>query len=449
MGVHRPARERERDALGGRPLRLPRRGDRRAADARRRVRSRHRAADPRAGGRGCRDRRGAARSTCSSRSSRTRRASASPVGSPSFARAASRATPTTPDARSRVSSRRPAEAERRRSSSSAPTLPRFGVPASADESRRPRRASRKTVAMSWRDVMCGDPRPEHVGRVADALRVGRHATGSRRARLRRPPRPHGRDAARDQPGAVADRGRAREGDPQRVRSPFAGRGRRTLGGDDERGDGDGRRRAPGGRARDRLALDAAPLPARRGGRGREPAPSLPLAGSAHDAHAAQHAPVAHRHLVDPPDHGRPRIHRRLDAEHDARDAGGSPRLPRARAPAAGSVLRARAVAADLQAALHDRRARPLLPDRDLLAGRGSSRRPAVRVPAARPRAGVRRARERARRPRAGRRRRVRGARSARHRHGRSRASPTRTRSPATAPTSPTFASASRSRTRPR
>ena len=32
-GVHRSARERERDALGRRPLRLPRRGDRRAADA--------------------------------------------------------------------------------------------------------------------------------------------------------------------------------------------------------------------------------------------------------------------------------------------------------------------------------------------------------------------------------------------------------------------------------
>ena len=41
--------------------------------------------------------------------------------------------------------------------------------------------------------------------------------------------------------------------------------------------------------------------------------------------------------------------------------------------------------------------RPLLPDRHLLARRGSSRRPAVRVPPARPRDGVRRARRRARR----------------------------------------------------
>ena len=57
----------------------------------------------------------------------------------------------------------------------------------------------------------------------------------------------------------------------------------------------------------------------------------------------------------------------------------------------GQVLRARAVAAALQAALHGRRDRPLLPDRDVLARRGSPRRPAVRVPPARPRDGVRRA----------------------------------------------------------
>ena len=54
--------------------------------------------------------------------------------------------------------------------------------------------------------------------------------------------------------------------------------------------------------------------------------------------------------------GRPRLHRRLDAEHDARDSGGRSGLHRARAASARPVLRARAVAADLQAALHDRRA---------------------------------------------------------------------------------------------
>ena len=54
----------------------------------------------------------------------------------------------------------------------------------------------------------------------------------------------------------------------------------------------------------------------------------------------------------------------------------------------GPLLRAAAVAADLQADPDGRRLRPLLPDRDLLPGRGSPRRPAVRVPPARPRAGV-------------------------------------------------------------
>ena len=51
----------------------------------------------------------------------------------------------------------------------------------------------------------------------------------------------------------------------------------------------------------------------------------------------------------------------------------------------GKFYRARAVAAALQAALHGRRNRPLLPDRNVLARRGSPRRPAVRVPPARPR----------------------------------------------------------------
>ena len=60
---------------------------------------------------------------------------------------------------------------------------------------------------------------------------------------------------------------------------------------------------------------------------------------------------------------------------------------------------------------HDRRARPLLPDRHLLARRGSPRRPAVRVPPARPRDVVRRARGRPRRAGALHRRLVRGGRA--------------------------------------
>ena len=55
----------------------------------------------------------------------------------------------------------------------------------------------------------------------------------------------------------------------------------------------------------------------------------------------------------------------------------------------GLVLRAAAVAADLQAAADDRRARALLPDRPLLPRRGSARRPPARVHAARRRDVVR------------------------------------------------------------
>ena len=158
---------------------------------------------------------------------------------------------------------------------------------------------------------------------------------------------------------------------------------------------------------------------------------------------------AHGDRRDPPRDGRARLRRRLDAEHDEGHARGRARLPRAGAPPAGPLLRARAVAAALQAAHADRRARPLLPDRHLLAGRGSPRRPAVRVPPARRRDVVRRARGRPRRARGGRRRRVRGARPRAARRGRSRGSRGTRPTPATAPTSPTSASGSRSRTRPR
>ena len=147
--------------------------------------------------------------------------------------------------------------------------------------------------------------------------------------------------------------------------------------------------------------------------------------------------------------GRARLHRRLDSEHDPRHAGGRARLPRPGAAAARQVLRARAVAADLQAALHGRRDRSLLPDRHVLARRGSARRPAVRVPPARPRARLRGARGRARRDGGGGRRVVRGARP-RSAGASVPAARLRRRDAArSAPTSPTCATAWRSRRRPR
>src|SRR2546430_17397171 len=51
------------------------------------------------------------------------------------------------------------------------------------------------------------------------------------------------------------------------------------------------------------------------------------------------------------------------------------RLPAAEPRPSGQVLRAAAIAADLQAAADDRRLRSLLPDRALLPRRGSARRP--------------------------------------------------------------------------
>ena len=70
------------------------------------------------------------------------------------------------------------------------------------------------------------------------------------------------------------------------------------------------------------------------------------------------------------------------------DAGGRARLRRPDAAPAGPLLRAAAVAADPQAAARDLRLRALLPDRALLPGRGSARRPPPGAHAARRRDGL-------------------------------------------------------------
>ena len=126
--------------------------------------------------------------------------------------------------------------------------------------------------------MCGEPRLEQVGHDADARRMGGAPTRPRRPRLRRPPRPDGHHAARRQPRARARRGRAGRRDPQRVRRCRHGaswshaRPRRST------------PRMPTGEVElavdeldDRLALDAAAVPARRGERRRDAAAALPLA----------------------------------------------------------------------------------------------------------------------------------------------------------------------------
>ena len=80
--------------------------------------------------------------------------------------------------------------------------------------------------------------------------------------------------------------------------------------------------------------------------------------------------------------------RHRDADHGQADARGRARLPRADAPAARPFLRAAAEPADLQAAARDLGIRALLPDRPLLPGRGSPRRPAAGDHAARRRDGL-------------------------------------------------------------
>ena len=147
------------------------------------------------------------------------------------------------------------------------------------------------------------------------------------------------------------------------------------------------------RARDRGAepLRADPVPARRGGQGRDAA-QVPLHRPASRRDAEAPAPAPCRHARDARIPRRPRLHRRRDADADQGDAGRRARLPRAEPHAARQVLRAAAVAADLQAAADDVGLRPLLPDRALLPRRGPARRSPARVHAARHRDVVPRAR---------------------------------------------------------
>ena len=122
---------------------------------------------------------------------------------------------------------------------------------------------------------------------------------------------------------------------------------------------------------------------RRGLRGN--AAELPLSRSAPPAHAAQHDPAAPRDDGDPAVLRRAGLSRDRDADADEVHAGRRARLSRAEPRPPGRVLRAAAVAADLQADPDDRRAGPLLPDRQVLPRRGPARRSAAGVHAGRPR----------------------------------------------------------------
>ena len=169
---------------------------------------------------------------------------------------------------------------------------------------------------------------------------------------------------------------------RRVGDPRAGHGAAAA-----RGHGQPEPRLRQGRVarhRDRGAepLRAAAVPARRGG-ARGDAPQVPLHRPAPRRDAAAPAPAPRGDARDAQLPRRPRLRRHRDADAHQGDARGRARLPRAEPHAGRQVLRAAAVAADLQAAADDGGLRPLLPDRALLPRRGPARRPPARVHAAR------------------------------------------------------------------
>ena len=141
-------------------------------------------------------------------------------------------------------------------------------------------------------------------------------------------------------------------------------------------------RTAGSRDRGAQSRRADPVPAGRGRQGRDPA-QVPLHRPASRGNAEAPAPASLGDAHDARVPRRPWLHRRRDADADQGDARGRARLPRAEPHAARQVLRAAAVAADLQAAADDVGLRPLLPDRALLPRRGPARGSPARVHAAR------------------------------------------------------------------
>ena len=242
--------------------------------------------------------------------------------------------------------------------------------------------------------MCGEPRAEHVGERADPRRLGRAPPRPRRARLRRPPRPHGHHAARDQPRAARRGGRARARDPQRVRPPRRGDARRPHA------------RRPSTRTCRRarsscrsttleIVCRSTPLPFQLDEENVDETLRLRYRWLDLRREKLQRniAPARADGRDHPPRDGGRRLPRHPDADPLQADARGRARLRRPEPPAAGPLLRAAAEPADPQAADDGGRLRPLLPDRDLLPGRGSPRRPRAGDHAARrrdvvPRPGV-------------------------------------------------------------
>ena len=198
---------------------------------------------------------------------------------------------------------------------------------------------------------------------------------------------------------AGDAARPRQAPARRVRDRREGPGAPAGGRGAEREDADRRRRSRGGGTE---GAQRGQGPALRGGRRRgglgRASPPVPLSRPAPARAAGQPGPAP------PRDDGgaavlRPRglLGDRDPGAHEVH-ARGRARLSRAEPRAPWRVLRAAAVAADLQAAPDDRRDRPLLPDREVLPRRGPARRPAAGVHADRRRDVVRDARDLSSRP---------------------------------------------------